>query len=69
MQVFSGNVNSHCARVIAFDPWIYAESIRVIPISWNTEVGLRFELLGCQEGVFQCQVNLYRYWQIWAGSA
>ncbi|PIK58440.1 hypothetical protein BSL78_04661 [Apostichopus japonicus] len=48
-RVFSGNVNSHCARVIAFDPWIYAESIRVIPISWNTEVGLRFELLGCQE--------------------
>ncbi|KAJ8026618.1 Coagulation factor VIII [Holothuria leucospilota] len=49
-KVLSGNVEGRCPKLIEFDPWIYAESLRIIPVSWHENVGLRFELLGCRDG-------------------
>ncbi|KAJ8026622.1 hypothetical protein HOLleu_31512 [Holothuria leucospilota] len=48
-EVLRGNINGACRELVTFDPWIYAETLRVIPVSWHDSVGLRFELLGCRE--------------------
>ncbi|KAJ8026624.1 Sortilin-related receptor [Holothuria leucospilota] len=48
--VLQGNFESRCARLVEFDPRIYAESIRVLPLSSHGNPGMKFELLGCKDG-------------------
>ncbi|KAJ8026620.1 hypothetical protein HOLleu_31509 [Holothuria leucospilota] len=50
VEILQGSVNGGCRKLVSFDPWLYAESIRIKPVSWLDSVGLRFELLGCLDG-------------------
>ncbi|XP_006823110.2 uncharacterized protein LOC100367144 [Saccoglossus kowalevskii] len=45
--VFTGNHNSGSFKNNIFHSTIKSQHIRINPITWNTGIGLRFELLGC----------------------
>ncbi|XP_071850679.1 uncharacterized protein [Apostichopus japonicus] len=45
-RVFTGNSNQNSRQWRAFDD-VYARYIRILPQSWNGEIALRVEVLGC----------------------
>lgn len=48
-QIFSGSVDSKTPVKSIFELPIEAKIIRIYPISWNSAIALRVELLGCQK--------------------
>ncbi|XP_072182297.1 uncharacterized protein [Diadema setosum] len=45
-QDFDANSNKNGVKVNTFEE-VYAQYIRIYPKTWNNEIGLRFEILGC----------------------
>ncbi|KAJ8026627.1 hypothetical protein HOLleu_31517 [Holothuria leucospilota] len=45
-----GNVEPRCGKLVTLNPVIYADSLRLVPLTWYRSPGLRFEILGCKNG-------------------
>ncbi|KAJ8026607.1 Venom prothrombin activator oscutarin-C non-catalytic subunit [Holothuria leucospilota] len=50
-----GNVEPRCGKLVTLNPVIYADSLRLVPLTWYRSPGLRFEILGCKDG---CDISL-----------
>ncbi|XP_067903750.1 coagulation factor V [Heterodontus francisci] len=47
-KVFKGNVDSKSQVQNTFDPPIFAQYLRIIPQTWQQNIALRVEVLGCE---------------------
>ncbi|XP_067849012.1 coagulation factor V [Heptranchias perlo] len=46
-KIFTGNTDHHGHKKNYIDPPIFAKYIRIIPKSWNNDIALRLEFIGC----------------------
>ncbi|XP_071959436.1 uncharacterized protein [Antedon mediterranea] len=47
VMVFTGNSDTSTAVTNMFPRAIYAQFIRILPLTWNSYISMRFEILGC----------------------
>ncbi|XP_078066513.1 coagulation factor VIII isoform X2 [Mustelus asterias] len=47
-KVFKGNVDSNSQVQNTFDPPIFAQYLRILPRTWQRNIALRVEVLGCE---------------------
>ncbi|XP_038631853.1 coagulation factor VIII [Scyliorhinus canicula] len=47
-KVFKGNVDSNSQVQNTFDPPIFAQYLRILPQTWQRNIALRVEVLGCE---------------------
>lgn len=57
IKVIEGNTEPRCGKLVTFDPWLYADAIRIKPLQWYRSIGLRFEILGCKDGTVLYQLS------------
>ena len=50
-RIFMGNYDSETILEQYFDNLIHARYIKLTPVSWNNNIGLRFEIIGCYDSV------------------
>ena len=58
-QVFEGTYDQNSVVNVTLNPPIYAKYIRINPQTWNNNIGLRFELIGCSNSqLMYCKYSL-----------
>ncbi|XP_072042526.1 lactadherin-like [Amphiura filiformis] len=52
-MIFDGNTDQNTVATNLFPTPVIASYIRIVPTAWNTNIGMRFELLGCGANICQ----------------